>query len=201
MFTTKATFAKSIFQTTVCCLIAGVLIWQVGLAQTSGQHAPCIGNAQRLAQSMMLYAQDYDTELPPMQSAATFQKAVLPYIVIAGKRKQEIINGKVFDPAHIQPIQEAETKIKATAKDRKSFLCPATKKTYKLNPKLSNQVAYFTRLENPASVKALDDQSGYTENAETTWLFRDTSAHADSLYTIVFADTHAQLLKSPPVSK
>ena len=201
MFITTGMLAKSIYQSTACCIIVSVLMWQVGLGQTADQHDPCIRNSQFLAQSAMLYAQDYDTLLPPMQSAATFHKAVMPYIVIARKSKQELKNGKVFDPAFLRPIQEDVAKITVTAKDHQVFLCPATRQTYKLNPRLSNQVAFFTRVESPASVKALDDQPGYPEHAATTWLFRDTSAHADRLYTVVFADTHAQLLKSPPVSK
>jgi prepilin-type processing-associated H-X9-DG protein len=40
----------------------------------------CMSNCKQIALGMLMYAQDFDEKLPPMASAARFQKVMMPYI-------------------------------------------------------------------------------------------------------------------------
>ncbi len=174
--------------------IGGSLLWEIGQAQKPTKQEACVENARLLARATMLYAQDYDEFLPPMKSADTFQKGVLPYVVIASSVKLIPKDGKVFDPTHIEKITEDADKVNVKPQNKKVFLCPVTGKRYLLNAALSKQIAFFMNNE-VSGVNRVENASGFPQKAAITWLFRDAIAHKDGLSTIVFADTHVERKK------
>ncbi len=85
--------------------LAGVLLAPVlGTRPSSAQNAP-VGNGapssvnqlKQIGLALLMYAQDYDEMLPPMQNAATVKRALLPYV-----RGNEAV---FADPLTHQPYQ------------------------------------------------------------------------------------------------
>ena len=69
----------------LACLLMVVILAALGPAgwsrsQRDPKDLSCLSNLKQLGLGTLMYSQDWDGKLPPMKSAAAYQKAIMPYV-------------------------------------------------------------------------------------------------------------------------
>lgn len=138
----------------------------------------CLTNLKRIGTALMMYTQDYDEHLPPMNSPAAFQNRVRPYVSQILRQERGEKSGTSNDSQQVRQYWARQA--------QPTFTCPETGTQYLPVAALGKKSR--VHIAHPAFTAALCDAAPHQLSGTSS----------DRLWNVVYADGHVKAERTLP---